>query len=369
MLAIASMLINVLLLLLGLVILVAGAEFLVRGASKLAALVGLSPLVIGLTVVAYGTSTPELAVSVQAILEGSNDISLGNVVGSNIFNVLFILGISALITPLQVAQQLVRLDVPIMIATAGLVYGMALDGRISRLDGIILVVLGVLYTLFQIRQGGEEPDPEVQAEYAEEYGLSDRPPLWQQILLIAAGLGLLILGAKLLIDSSVAIARSLQISELIIGLTIVAAGTSLPELATSVVASLKGERDIAVGNVVGSNIFNVLIVLGIAAIIASNGVPVEAQAAQIDLPVMVGISLLCLPIFFSGFIISRWEGILLLGAYSAYFAELVLQELQNPLLTSLRWVLVLLIVPMATITTVSAAYQAWRKLPSGRAQS
>jgi cation:H+ antiporter len=263
---------------LGLLLLVIGAEALVRGASQLAARSGVSPLVIGLTVVAYGTSTPELAVSVQSGLSGQADIALGNVVGSNIFNVLFILGVSAMITPLVVAQQLVRLDVPLMIGVSFLLAMLARDGRIDRLDGIALFAGIVAYTFFAIRQSRKE-SRRIKEEYAKEFGAGPSPAGGRvafHVALIVLGLAALVLGSGWLVNGAVMLAKWWGLSELIIGLTIVAAGTSLPEVATSVIASMRGERDIAVGNVVGSNIFNILAVLGLSSLVAPNGVSVSS---------------------------------------------------------------------------------------------
>lgn len=228
---------------LGLALLVVGAEFLVRGASKLASSFGVAPLIIGLTIVAYGTSSPELAVSTQSSLAGQADIALGNVVGSNIFNVLFILGLSAIVAPLVVAQQLIRIDVPIMIAVSGLTLLLGLDGNIGRLDGILLFAGAIAYTLFQIIQGRKETDRAVQEEYERDYASrSSKSALgwFNNLAYIVGGLGLLVLGSRWLVESSITIAKAIGISELVIGLTIVAAGTSLPELATSMVASLRG---------------------------------------------------------------------------------------------------------------------------------
>lgn len=267
----------------GLAVLIAGAEMLVRGASRLAAAVGISPLVIGLTVVAFGTSSPEMAVSVQSALSGQAgaNIAMGNVIGSNIFNVLLILGLSAAIAPLIVAQQLVRLDVPIMIGVSVLVLLLALDGAIGRLDGLLLFAGVIAYTAFAIYQGRRESKV-VEAEYAQEF--SAKPRGAGQVLLniafVVVGLGLLVLGSNWFVDAAIAIARVLGVSELVIGLTIVAAGTSMPEVATSVMASLKGERDIAVGNVVGSNLFNLLAVLGLSALVAPAGVEVAPAALE-----------------------------------------------------------------------------------------
>ncbi len=306
----------------GLVILVGGAELLVRGASRLALTLGVTPLVVGLTVVAFGTSAPEMAVSVQAALANQSDLALGNVVGSNIFNVLFILGLSALIIPLAVNQKLVRLEVPLLILTSLLVLVMSLDGRVGRLEGLLLF-LGVLgYTAFLVITSRREAK-EIQEEYAGEFGATGPGNLLVQLGLVVAGLALLVWGSDLLLKNAVSIARALGVTELMIGLTLVAGGTSLPEVATSVVAAVQGKRDIAVGNVVGSNLFNVLAVLGLSAAV-SDGVRVSEQAAYFDVPVMVAISIVCLPIFFTGGAISRWEGLLLLGGYALYVSYLYL---------------------------------------------
>lgn len=310
----------------GFVLLIAGAEVLVRGASRLAAAVGVSPLVIGLTVVAFGTSAPEMAVSTISGLSGQANIALGNVIGSNIFNILLILGISALVTPLVVSQQLVKMDVPLMIVASAAAYLFAWNGTISRLEGLILFGGIVAYTVFLIRQSRRESRA-VEAEYVQKYG--DKEPLSPKVLIkdavfILAGLGLLVLGSKWLVDGSVAVAQKLGVSDLVVGLTIVAAGTSLPELATSVVASIRGERDIAVGNVVGSCLFNLLAVLGMAGMVSPSGIAVSPAALRFDLPVMVLVSAACLPIFFTGSRISRREGAVLFGGYIAYTVYLVL---------------------------------------------
>ncbi|MDZ7734912.1 MAG: calcium/sodium antiporter [Gammaproteobacteria bacterium] len=348
---------------LGLVLLVVGAEVLVRGASRLAASVGISPLVIGLTVVAFGTSAPEMAVSVQSALSGQAgaDIAIGNVVGSNIFNVLFILGLSAIIAPLVVSQQLIRIDVPIMIGISVLLYWLALDGSISRLNGLLLFGGIIAYTIFAIIKGRRETAA-VQAEYAQEYGNQPAAAgrgLLMNIAGIIAGLMLLVLGARWLVDGAIVMARSLGVSELIIGLTIVAAGTSLPEVATSVIASLKGERDIAVGNIVGSNIFNILAVLGLSATVAPAGVNVAATALQFDIPVMVAVAIACLPIFVSGHLIARWEGGLFFAYYIAYTAYLIMAATQYGWLQDFRTAMLFFIMPLTVITLVVSAWRSY----------
>ena len=350
------------LLLAGLVLLVVGAEFLVRGASRLAGSLGISPLVIGLTIVSYGTSSPEMAVAIQSSLANQAELALGNVIGSNIFNVLVILGLSSLAIPLMVAQQLIRLDVPIMIGVSCLTLLFGLDRTINRSDGIILLLGGIIYTVFLIYQGSKQPD-DPDSDYEAEYG--DKSPLslgqWtQNIAFILLGVGCLVLGSQWLVESATDIARQIGVSDLIIGLTIVAAGTSLPELATSVVAALKGERDIAVGNVVGSNIFNILTVLAVCAIVSPVGVPVSDAALYFDLPVMVAIAIACLPIFFTGNVIARWEGCLFLSYYIAYTTYLILYATNHHGLTLFISVMVF-VIPLTVITLVILALNSFRE--------
>jgi len=326
--------------LLGLVLLVAGAEALVRGASRLAVAAGISPLVVGLTIVAFGTSSPELAVSVQSSLRGQGDLALGNVIGSNIFNVLFILGLSALVTPLIVARQVIRQEVPVMILVSLLLLGIALDGRIGRLDAAVLVCLLLAYTVFLVVQSRAQArmhgNDEAGAQKASGW---DRH--WTvQIALVLGGLGLLVLGSDQLVNAAIGFARAFGVSELVIGLTIVAAGTSMPEVATSVMASIRGHRDIAVGNVIGSNVFNILGVLGISGLVAPGFLEVAPSALAFDLPVMVAVALLCLPIFFTGSVITRGEGALFLACYVAYTALLIMAAQESPLLSLYRTLLI-----------------------------
>ncbi|QQR74833.1 MAG: calcium/sodium antiporter [Holophagales bacterium] len=347
----------------GLILLVAGAEGLVRGASRLAAAAGISPLVIGLTVVAFGTSAPELAVSLKSSLAGQADVALGNVVGSNIFNVLFILGLSAGITPLVVAQQLVRLDVPIMIAVSLATLLLGLDGSIGRVDGLFLVAGMVAYTVFMIRTSRRE-SAAVRAEYDQEYAVPAPRGAAALVLagfLAAAGLGLLVVGANLFLGGAVQIARAFGLSELVIGLTIVAAGTSLPEVATSVLAAVRGERDIAVGNVVGSNIFNLLAVLGLAAALSPGGVAVSPAALRFDIPVMLAVAVACLPIFAHGSVIHRWEGLLFLGGYFAYTAYLILDATGHDALPAYSGVMEAFVLPLVGLTLAVLGYRAWRE--------
>jgi cation:H+ antiporter len=307
----------------GLAILTLGASSLVRGASDLAARFGIAPLVIGLTVVAFGTSAPELAVSLRGVYTDQADIALGNVVGSNIFNVLVILGLSALATPLVVHQKLVQVDVPIMIAISGGLWLAALSGAIGRVEGAALLAGMILYTVLAIRSARRE-SAEVRREYEGHHARPKRARLGVSLLLVAVGIGLLVFGARWLVDGATFIARSLGLSDLVIGLTIVAAGTSLPELATSVVAAIKGERDIAVGNVVGSNLFNIMAILGLTALLAPDPLAVSQQTLALDLPVMLGAAVACLPIFLTSHRITRAEGALLLAGYGGYVIALLL---------------------------------------------
>ncbi|MHB9028189.1 MAG: calcium/sodium antiporter [Candidatus Latescibacterota bacterium] len=352
-----------LLLIAGLALLIIGAEALVRGASRLAAAVGISPLVIGLTIVAFGTSSPEFAVSVKSALAGQADIALGNVVGSNIFNVLFILGISALITPLIVAQQLVKFDVPLMIAVSVVLLALGMDGQLGRGESVLLFLGLMGYTGFLI-YGSRKESGEVKQEYRAEFAPSARITGLQWIMniaLVIIGLGLLILGSQWLVESAVSIARRIGVSELVIGLTIIAAGTSLPEVATSVIATLRGERDIAVGNVVGSNIFNIMGVLGCAGALAPAGIAVSPEALRFDMPVMIASAFACLPIFFTGNMIARWEGVLFLFYYAAYVVFLILATTRNAAVPFFTDAMLYFVVPLTALTLGVVTARAWKK--------
>ena len=347
---------NILLFIAGLVGLIAGAELLVRGATKLALSFGISPLVVGLTIVAFGTSSPELAVSVGAVVNGQTDIALGNVVGSNVFNVLFILGLSALITPLVVNIQLIRQEVPIMIGASFLLMALSLDGNLSWLDGAMLTTLMVVYTVFLVVQSRKETQA-ARDEYAAEVkpaakgGWDERLPV--QLSLIVVGLAFLVLGSQWLVQASVIFAKALGVSDVVIGLTIVAAGTSMPEVAASVMAAIKGERDIAVGNVVGSNTFNILGCLGIASVVSPSGLGVPSSLLALDMWVMLATALACLPVFLTGREIARWEGGVFLAYYAAYVAWLILAAQQHAALGTFSAVLMGFIAPLTVVTLVA----------------
>ena len=350
----------------GLVLLLGGAELLVRGAARLAASFGISPLIVGLTVVAFGTSSPELAVSTAAAWSNNAGLAVGNVVGSNIFNLLFILGVSAVIAPLVVARQIIWLDVPLMIALSVLVLVLSLDGRVGRVDGLLLFAGVVIYTGVLIRQNDKQRKVDAAQPVAPGADLpefSGPGGKGRQIAYIVVGLGLLVLGSRWLVAGAVGLAEALGMSDLVIGLTVVAAGTSTPEIATSIVASLRGERDIAVGNVVGSNIFNILCVLGLSAAIAPSGIEVARAALLFDIPVMIAVSVACLPIVFTGHLIARWEGLLFLGYYVAYTLYVVLDasdhEMGPVLATGMIWfVIPLTVVTLAVVTLRTIRHRA-----------
>ena len=346
------MLQQVLMFALGLTVLVVGADVLVRGASRLAVSFGVSPLVVGLTVVAFGTSAPEMAVSVGSALAGSPDLALGNVVGSNICNVLLILGISALITPLLVDEQIIRQEIPIMIGVSALLVVMALDGHLGLVESIVLFALVIAYTVFLIVQS-RRASKAVQEEFGTDLPTSAWDRHWAvQVGLIATGLVMLIVGADWLVEAAVAFARAFGVSDLVVGLTVVAVGTSMPEIATSIVAAMRGQRDIAVGNVVGSNIFNILAVLGASGIASGTGLPVSEAARNFDLWVMLAVAFACLPIMITGREIARWEGGVFLAYYAAYAAWLVLQAQQHTSLPAFSGIMLGYVMPLTVITVV-----------------
>jgi cation:H+ antiporter len=346
------MLLQGLMFVLGLAALIAGAEALVRGASRLAAAWGISPLVIGLTVVAFGTSAPEMAVSVGAAISGTTDLAIGNVVGSNIANVLLILGVSALVAPLLVAEQIIRQEIPVMIGASLVVVAMALDGSIGRVEAGLLLALVVAYTGFLIVQSRRASQAATD-EFASEIPTSRWDRHWSvQAALVIGGLALLVLGADWLVGAAVTFAKVMGVSDLVVGLTVVAVGTSMPEIATSLIAALRGQRDIAVGNVVGSNVFNLLAVLGAAGVVSAGGLGVPDAARNFDLWVMLAVAFACLPILLTGREIARWEGIVFLGYYAAYVLYLILAAQQHDTLPAYSSVMLSYVVPLTVVTLV-----------------
>ena len=363
--------------LLGLVLLVAGGELLVRGASGLATRIGMSSLVVGLTVVAFATSAPELAVTLGAVMGGEPGLAVGNVVGSNIANVLMILGSSAIILPLLVKVQLVRIDIPFMAALSILFLLLAIDGGFSRVDGLILLVLLVLYIAVAIilsRRDGHVDDlrgpgasiatasagrvgqtartsGDTMTEAVED--VEARGSIGRDVVLVLIGVVLLVVGANILVKGATGIATAFGVSDLIVGLTVVAIGTSLPELATSIVAVRRGQRDLAVGNVVGSNIFNIGAVAGLAAMISPTGLPVPESALALDIPLMIAASVVLLPLAFTGSVIARWEGGLLVALYVSYLLYTVLAAAERPILQGFTTVMLWFITPLVVLTVIS----------------
>ncbi|MGB7982959.1 MAG: calcium/sodium antiporter [Candidatus Nanopelagicales bacterium] len=370
---------------LGLIVLVGGGELLVRGASAVAARWGLSRLVIGLTVVAVGTSAPEFAVTVGAVARGETDLAVGNVVGSNIANILLILGIAALVLPLAVKAQLVRFDVPVMIALSAALLVCSLDGYISRLDAGLLLAVTVAHTITTVLLGRRQEPPSAVPEAAraqrpaavEPAAAEPGPPSGSptattggpstaiSVVSMVTGIALLVAGANLLVAGAVNIATSLGVSGLIIGLTVVAIGTSLPELATSLIAAIRGERDIAIGNVVGSCIANIGLVLALPALFTSRGIPVAAPAIALDIPLMLAAAVALAPVIFTGFTVQRWEGALFLTLYLSYVTYLVLDATGHQSLTGFTWALVLFVLPLTVITLIATlAYDLGRRSSS-----
>jgi len=346
-------------------------------------------LVIGLTVVAFATSSPELAVSISAAYRGYADVAFGNVVGSNIFNILFVLGLSALVAPLVVNRQLVLRDVPIMIGVSLLTYWFAWNGRIEHHEGFILLALLVGYVALSLilarKSNRNEVSNAVQllkSDASSESQETEDPPqprtgilgfFWDVAifvgLLIVVGIGVavLMLGAKLFVDGAVLLARFWGVSELVIAVTVVAAGTSLPEAAASIVAGVRGRRDIAIGNVVGSNIFNILCVLGFGTLVTQHGMNVAEEALASDVPIMVGVAVACLPIFITGGVVGRFDGFLLFAYYLAYTANLVLAVIHSPYLPAFRQVMLWAIIPLtALFLIVSLLHHVVRQRRLGR---
>lgn len=322
----------VLLFLGGLVIVVLGAEMLLRGATRIASMLGVSPIIIGLTVVSVGTSAPELAVGLTAAHEGRGPLAVGNIAGTNIVNILLILGLSAAIRPLPTRSLSVRLDVPVMIATAGVLFIMALDGVLDRTEGLGLLLAAIVYTVALVMLSRQE-DSSTRLEFRDALA-GQAPPsrhttgggawVWNAVLLVA-GMALAVLGAELLVAGAVELAKAYGVSDAFIGLTIVAIGTSAPELVTTLISTARNDRDVAIGNLIGSSIYNVLVILGLTMLAApASGVDVSAEVLWIDLPLAALVAIVCLPVFRSDRMVSRREGVGFVLAYVAYLGSLML---------------------------------------------
>jgi cation:H+ antiporter len=350
----------------GLVLLVVGAELLVRGSSRLATALGISPLVVGLTVVAFGTSAPELAVGISSALLGEPDIALGNVVGSNIANILLVLGLASLVAPVVVGLRVVRREVPLMIGASVALWLMAIGGQIDRLEGALLFAGIIAYTVFLVRSSRRE-SAQVRSEFAAEFrapGGGSRV-VAVNLALSVMGLVLLLLGADWIVGSASSMATAIGIPEIVVGLTIVAIGTSLPEIATSILAGARGHRDIAVGNVVGSCIFNILMVLGATALVAPQPLAVSSSLLTVDLPLMVAAAVACMPILYTRLQVDRWEGLLLLGFYVAYLIYLWLVSFDESAAGPYGQVLILGAVPTAGVVLGWTAYREWTRSRAG----
>jgi cation:H+ antiporter len=347
----------------GVVALVLGAEALVRGAARLAARTGMSPIVIGLTVVAFGTSAPELAVSVGAAFAEEPDIAIGNVVGSNIANVLLVLGLAAVVGGgLVVAQRIVRIDVPIVIGASILVLLFSLNGIIGRVEGIVLLGLLAVYLVWTVLGAIRDSSTALVVEYTvalDHEKLRASSP-FKDLGFVLAGLVLLVVGSQSLVSAATDIAEQLGVSQLVIGLTVVAVGTSLPEIATSILAAARGERDLAVGNAVGSNLFNLLAVLGATAVLSPRGIAVLDGALTIDMPVMIAASVACLPLFFTGYVLDRWEGAVFLAFYAAYVLWLLLDATDHGLRANYAVAMVAFVVPLTALTLGVIAVREYR---------
>ena len=349
----------------GVVLLVVGADALVSGATRIAGRFGIPPLIIGLTIVAIGTSMPEIVVSTTAALGGSTELALGNVVGSNIFNVLLILGIASIILPLSAGVSVIRQEVPIMVGFSVLLLVLILDGALSALEAGALLALGLGYLLLLVVQArrAARAGREVAVDLPEPEGWLARVPA---PVLIGLGIVGLVGGAQLLVNGASAIALSLGVSELVVGLTVVAVGTSLPEVAASVAAALRGERDLAIGNVVGSNVFNIALCLGLAGLVAPGGLVAPAQLLEFDLIFMVIVAAALLPLAYTGYEISRVEGVLLLSWCAVYLVWTVLAATGAALLGTWSGVATFVLLPATAVFLVVTVWRAWRS-PAGRA--
>ncbi|KAA0917151.1 calcium/sodium antiporter [Dietzia sp. ANT_WB102] len=357
----------------GFVLLIGGGEVLVRGAGGLAAVLGISPLVVGLTVVAFATSAPEFAVSVDAGLSGYPGLAVGNVVGSNIANILLILGLTAIVAPLAATSRIVRVDIPIMVLFSLIMLVVALDGTISFLDGLLLFAGLLTYVVATIvisrRRGadragaaaedsnGDDPVDVAAGREGEgenhSSGVGTSYPVLVSSALVVVGVVLLVVGARLLVTAASDLASAWGMIDLVIGLTVVAIGTSLPELATSMVAAIRGERDLAIGNIVGSNVFNIGAVLGITSLFTP--IQVAPGAIRFDLPIMLAVSLVLLPIVFTGLAIKRWEGLLFTGFYAAYVVYVVLEAADHDALDPFSAAMLWFVIPVTVLWLIVLA--------------
>lgn len=324
------MLINAVWFVAGVIALVFGAEVMVRGSANMATRLGIRPIVVGLTVVSIGTSMPELAVGVVSAAEGSGALAVGTIAGTNVVNLMLILGLSALVRPLAIEMRTLHLELPVMAAAAVLFWALAANGELSRLDGVALAVGAIVYTVVVVRASRRESH-QVAAEFALAYSEDtipdSKPPddrhIARSVGMTLGGIVIVLVGAEWLVDAAVAMARGFRVSDALIGLTIVAIGTSAPEIVTTVVSTLRGERDIGVGNLLGSTIYNILLVLGVTCLVPAHGLALPPALVQVDIPVMVAATLVCIPIFIHGRKVHRVEGGTMVTAYLVYLMFLL----------------------------------------------
>lgn len=343
----------------GLALLVFGANVLVQGAARLAENLGVPTLIVGLTVVAFGTSAPELAVSVKAAYSNQAELAVANVVGSNIFNILLVLGLAALISPLTISSQLIRRDVPVMIFASLVLVVLASSGSINRLESLLLISGLIAYITLLVKRSLQTEG--ATSDTNDKHEVNASASIWKNLFQVAGGFILIVLGARWLVEGGVEIATELGVSETVIGLTIIAAGTSMPEVVTSVVASIRGQRDIAVGNVVGSNIFNIFGVLGVSGLISPEPLLAGTQLSALDIPIMAGVAVLCLPLFYMGSKLNRIEGLIFLVLYVAYAWLLVAMAFSRDYAPTLKNGIGYGLVPLVLMYLVISLVRFYRK--------
>lgn len=347
---------TVLLFIVGLGLLIGGAELFLNSVDKFGIAWRISPLIMGLTVVAFATGAPELAISLQAAIEGRPDLVLGNIIGSNISNILLILGITGLISPLTITNRIIKRDIPMVIAASILMYVLAMDGSLSPLDGIIILVALFGYSIFmyfQIKSDRANNKREQLSKAAKDI-LKNNPARFytKYVFLLLLGLVMIVMGSRLMVHAAVTIAEILGVSELIIGLTIVSIGTSLPEVATSVSASRRGDSDTAIANVLGSNLYNILLTLGLTVVIAPGVISVSQEAINFDMPVMIIVIFACLPLFWPGNELSRVEAFGFIFYYGAYLTYLVFIAMSHPLKSEMEWWMLWVIIPISVLLII-----------------
>lgn len=351
---------TVLLFIIGLVTLIGGAELFLKSVDKFGAAWSVSPVVMGLTVVAFATGAPELAISLQAAAEGRPDLVLGNILGSNVANILLILGIAGLVKPLKITKRIIRIDVPMVIAASVLLYVLAMDGSLTPLDGGIILFALLAYSLFMYSQIRKDraANKKLDSQDLPEVGEPVTTLFYgKYILLLLAGLVLIVMGSRWMVDAAVQIAEILGISELIIGLTIVSIGTSLPEVATSLSSVRKGDSDTAVANVMGSNLYNILLTLGLTIVVAPGALDVSLEVINLDLPIMLIVAGACIPLFIPGSKLDRGEAGGFLFYYLSYMAYLTLMAIDHPFKENFEWFILWICIPLTVGYILFRLYQ------------